>query len=164
MSGKITHIDGKGQAHMVDVGGKESTQRQATAAGSVQMKPSTMKLLISGQSKKGDVLATARIAGIMAAKKTPEIIPLCHPVQITSVSVELKPLRSRNRLDITATVKCSGQTGVEMEALSAVSASALTVYDMLKAVDKEMVISDIRLMEKTGGKSGHFKRGPQQEV
>lgn len=148
---------------MVDVGGKQATQRQATAAGSVLMKPATMKLLLSGQNKKGDVLATARIAGIMAAKKTPEIIPLCHPIQITSVGVELKPLKSRNRLDITATVRCSGQTGVEMEALSAVSAAALTVYDMLKAVDKEMVISDIRLLEKTGGRSGHFKRGGQQE-
>jgi cyclic pyranopterin phosphate synthase len=159
MGKKLTHIDGKGQALMVDVGQKPQSSRLATATGTVYMKPSTLRLVSQGQSKKGDVLAAARIAGIMAAKKTPEIIPLCHPIEISSVKVELKPVKSRGCIRITATVGCSGRTGVEMEALTAVSAAALTVYDMLKAVDREMTIGEIQLQEKKGGRSGHYRRG-----
>ena len=143
---------------MVDVARKPQSARQATATGSVYMKPSTLRLVTEGRAKKGDVLAAARIAGIMAAKKTPEIIPLCHPIEISSVRVELKPVKSRNCIRITATVGCFGRTGVEMEALTAVSAAALTVYDMLKAADKEMTIGEIQLQEKKGGRSGHYRR------
>lgn len=157
--GRLTHIDRKGSARMVDVGSKPATTREATATGEVLMKPATLKLITTDSAQKGDVLAAARIAGIMAAKKTPEIIPLCHPIQISSITLDLKPVKSRGCVRIEATVKCTGQTGVEMEALSAVSAAALTVYDMLKAADREMVISDIRLKEKKGGRSGHFRRG-----
>ena len=156
--GKLTHISDKGDARMVDVGSKQATERQARATGSVYMKPATLKLITGGGAKKGDVLAAARIAGIMAAKKTPEIIPLCHPVSLSNVSVEIKPVKSKSCVRITATAKCIGQTGVEMEALTAVSAAALTIYDMLKAADKDMLISDIALQEKSGGKSGTYKR------
>lgn len=158
MGKKLTHIDEKGQARMVDVGEKAATMREATATGTIQMKPSTLRLITEGRAKKGDVLSAARIAGIMAAKKTPEIIPLCHPIQITSMAVELRPVKSRNCLRISATVRCAGQTGVEMEALCAVSAAALTVYDMLKAADREMTIGEIMLKEKKGGRSGHYRR------
>lgn len=143
---------------MVDVGDKPLTTREATAEGEIIMKPATLKLITTGKAKKGDVLATARIAGIMAAKKTPEIIPLCHPIALTKVTVELTPVKSRSAIKIRCTARCTGQTGVEMEAMTAVTAAALTVYDMLKAVDREMVITSVRLMEKSGGKSGHFKR------
>lgn len=157
--GKLTHINNKGEARMVDVSEKGATHRSATATGTVKMKPATLRLLMQGKAPKGDVLATARIAGIMAAKKTPEIIPLCHPIALSSVTVEFKPVKSKSCVHITATATCTGPTGVEMEALSAVSASALAIYDMLKAADKSMVIGDISLKEKSGGRSGTYRRG-----
>jgi len=156
MSG-LTHLDADGRARMVDVSDKESTTRMATARGSVLMQPETLALIQSGGVPKGDVLAVARIAGIMAAKKTADLIPLCHPLALTSVTVELTPDPSRNAVDIAATCKLTGKTGVEMEALTAVSVAALTVYDMCKAVDRGMRIGDIRLTHKSGGKSGTFE-------
>ena len=158
MGKNLTHIDRRGQALMVDVSDKSQTVREATATGTVRMKPSTLKLATEGTAKKGDVLAAARIAAIMAAKNTPHIIPLCHPIQISSVAVDLKPVKSRSCIEIKSTVKCTGRTGVEMEALTAVSAAALTIYDMLKAVDKDMSIGEIQLLEKKGGRSGHYRR------
>jgi cyclic pyranopterin phosphate synthase len=155
---KLSHIDDKGKARMVDVSPKGPTKREATASCSVKMKKKTLDLVLSGDIPKGDVMAVSRVAGIMAAKKTPELIPLCHPINITSVTVDLKPDRKKNSLDIRATVGSVGQTGVEMEALTAVSAAALSVYDMCKAVDKEMRITDVVLEEKKGGRSGHYKR------
>jgi cyclic pyranopterin monophosphate synthase len=143
---------------MVDVSGKQSTEREAIACGSVYAKPQTLAMIRSKKMPKGDVFCVARIAGIMAAKKTSELIPLCHPLNITSVSVDMRIDSKRNKIDIQAKVKVAGQTGVEMEALTAVSASALTIYDMCKAVDKDMVISDIMLVEKKGGRSGVFRR------
>lgn len=143
---------------MVDISGKPPTERQAVARGSVYMKPGTLAMIQEGKVLKGDVLSVARIAGIMAAKKTSELIPMCHPLNITSVSVDLSIDEMEKKIDIEAKVKVSGRTGVEMEALSAVAVSALTVYDMCKAVDREMVISDIMLVEKRGGKSGVFRR------
>lgn len=156
MSG-LTHFDAKGDAHMVDVSEKDVTSRTATARGAVKMAPETLAMIVGGRAKKGDVLAVARLAGIMAAKKTPDIIPLCHPLALSKVSVELTANEAEARVDIEATVKVTGQTGVEMEALTAVSAAALTVYDMVKAVDKAMVLSDIRLVHKNGGRSGEFR-------
>ncbi len=156
---KLTHLDKEGRAKMVDVTEKPSTVREAMARGSVSMKPETLRLIQDKKIPKGDVLCVARVAGIQAVKKTSELIPMCHPLNITSVSVDLSPDDKRSKIDIEARVKVTGQTGVEMEALTAVSVSALTIYDMCKAVDKEMVISDIKLMEKKGGRSGHFKRG-----
>lgn len=158
---KLTHISEKGDARMVDVGEKPASVRIATASGRVFMKTGTLALITGGKAAKGDVMATARIAGIMAAKKTPDIIPLCHPINLTSVKVDLKTMKSTRPspcVQITATAKTTGPTGVEMEALTAVSAAALTIYDMLKAVDKEMVISDVMLLKKSGGRSGTFKR------
>jgi cyclic pyranopterin phosphate synthase len=155
---KLSHIDDKGKARMVDVSPKGSTRREATASCSVRMKKKTLDLILSGEVPKGDVLAVSRVAGIIAAKKTPELIPLCHPISITSVTVDLKPDRKNNSLNIQAAVGSVGQTGVEMEALTAVSAAALTVYDMCKAMDKEMRITDIVLEEKKGGRSGHYMR------
>ena len=155
---KLTHLDKEGRAKMVDVTGKLSTVREAIARGSVDMKPETLKLIQDKKIPKGDVLSVARVAGIMAAKKTSEIIPMCHPLNITSVNIDLSLDNKKDRIDIEARVKVTGQTGVEMEALTAVSVAALTIYDMCKAVDKEMVISDIMLIEKRGGRSGHFKR------
>ena len=152
--GKLTHLDDKGQAHMVDVSAKDITERTATAAATVTMKPETLALILDGSVAKGDAIATARLAGIMAAKRTSDLIPLCHPLAITKVTVELTPDPARNAIDITATCKVSGKTGVEMEALTAASVAALTIYDMCKAVDRGMVISDIRLLHKAGGKSG----------
>jgi cyclic pyranopterin phosphate synthase len=143
---------------MVDVGDKPHTRRTATATGAVLMKPETLSLIMEGDMPKGDVLAVARVAGISAAKKTPDLIPLCHPVALSSVLVDIEPNKAENRVDITATATVVGPTGVEMEALTAVSAAALAVYDMCKAVDREMTISDIMLIEKKGGKSGHYKR------
>jgi cyclic pyranopterin phosphate synthase len=143
---------------MVDVSAKSTTLREACASGAVYMKKQTLKLIREGKVPKGDVLAAARLAGIMAAKKTPELIPLCHPLNITSVEVDLKPQPTKGRLFITTKVLCNGQTGVEMEALAAVAAAALTVYDMCKAADREMTISDISLLEKKGGRSGHYKK------
>ncbi|MFA4919743.1 MAG: cyclic pyranopterin monophosphate synthase MoaC [Thermodesulfovibrionales bacterium] len=162
---KLTHIDEKGRPKMVDVGSKPLTERMAVARGSVYMKKETFKLIKAGKLSKGDVLNVAKLAGIMAAKKTADIIPLCHPLNITSVDIDFKLVgdstlrdEKKSRIDIESRVKITGQTGVEMEALTAVSAAALTIYDMCKAVDKEIIISDIMLMGKSGGKSGEFKR------
>jgi cyclic pyranopterin monophosphate synthase len=152
---KLSHLNERGEAHMVDVSEKDVTTRSATAKARVLAGAETIKLIISGTAKKGDVLATARIAGIMAAKKTSELIPLCHPLMISKVSVEF--VLSETQIDVEATVKVEGKTGVEMEALTACSVACLTIYDMLKAVDRGMVISDLRLVEKTGGKSGSFR-------
>ena len=154
----FTHFDKEGKARMVDVSDKAESERVATAKGSVIMQPATLALIKEGGVKKGDVLSIARLAGIMGAKKTPELIPLCHPLALTSVQVDLTLDEARNAVDITATCKLTGKTGVEMEALTAVSVAALTVYDMCKAVDKGMQIVDIRLTHKSGGKSGTFER------
>ena len=155
----FTHFDKEGKARMVDVSDKAETERVATAQGSVIMQPATLALIKEGGVKKGDVLSVARLAGIMGAKKTPDLIPLCHPLALTSVQVDLTLDEARNAVDITATCKLVGKTGVEMEALTAVSVAALTVYDMCKAVDKGMQIVDIRLTHKSGGKSGTYERG-----
>ncbi len=154
---KLTHIDDTGAASMVDVSSKPMTERQATAEGRVIMAPETLTLIKSGNAKKGDVLGVARIAGIMAAKKTHELIPLCHPLLLSKISVELEQDELMPGIKVRATVKLSGQTGVEMEALTAVSVACLTIYDMVKAADRTMRIEGIRLTEKRGGKSGHFK-------
>ncbi|MEV4606376.1 cyclic pyranopterin monophosphate synthase MoaC [Neorhizobium sp. LMR1-1-1.1] len=154
---KLTHIDQAGEAHMVDVGNKAETDRSATAEGFVRMLPETLALIREGNAKKGDVIGTARLAGIMAAKKTSDLIPLCHPLMLTKVSVEISEDDSLPGLRVTATAKLTGRTGVEMEALTAVSVTCLTIYDMAKAADKAMEIGGIRLLEKTGGKSGHYK-------
>ena len=153
----FTHIDADGNAVMVDVSDKADTERTATAKGSVIMESETLKMIMDGGVKKGDVLSVAQLAGIMAAKKTPDLIPLCHPLALTSVKVHLTTDPERNAVDVEATCKLRGQTGVEMEALSAVSVAALTVYDMCKAVDRSMQITDIRLTHKAGGKSGTFE-------
>jgi cyclic pyranopterin monophosphate synthase len=153
----LTHFDAKGNAVMVDVSAKAATHREAVAKGAVLMQPATLKLIQRRQVKKGDVLAVAQLAGIMAAKRTPDIIPLCHPLALSSVNVELSCDAKRNAVDIVATCKVTGNTGVEMEALTAVSAAALTVYDMCKAVDRGMTLSNIRLVKKSGGKSGTFE-------
>ncbi|MBO0141907.1 cyclic pyranopterin monophosphate synthase MoaC [Agrobacterium sp. Ap1] len=154
---KLTHIDQAGEAHMVDVGDKAETARSATAEGFVRMLPETLALIREGNAKKGDVIGTARLAGIMAAKKTSDLIPLCHPLMLTKVSVEILEDDSLPGLRVTATAKLTGRTGVEMEALTVVSVTCLTIYDMAKAADKAMEIGGIRLLEKTGGKSGHYK-------
>ena len=152
---KLSHLDSHGQAHMVDVSDKRVTSRSATAKGRIMAAPATIALITAGTAKKGDVLATARIAGIMAAKKTAELIPLCHPLMISKVSIEF--ILAADHIDLTATVKVEGKTGVEMEALTACAVTCLTIYDMLKAVDRGMTITDLRLVEKSGGKSGLFK-------
>jgi len=154
---ELTHFDRDGNAVMVDVSDKAETERTATAAGAVYMQPETVQLILDGGVKKGDVLSVARLAGIMGAKKTPDLIPLCHPLALSSVKVDLSVDASRNAVDITATCKLKGRTGVEMEALTAVSIAALTVYDMCKAVDRGMRIADIRLTRKAGGKSGTYE-------
>lgn len=154
---KLTHLDEQGRANMVDVGDKPVTDRSATAAGSVTMQPETLRLIQDGALKKGDVLTVARIAGIMAAKRTAELIPLCHPIPLSKISVELVIDADASAIHITATAKTTGQTGVEMEALTAVSVAALTLYDMAKAVDRSMTISGVRLLEKTGGVHGDYK-------
>ena len=154
---KFTHLDDEGNAVMVDVSDKEATERTATAKGTVTMRPETMALIQAGGVKKGDVLSVAQLAGIMGAKRTPDLIPLCHPLELTSVTVNLVCDPERNAVDISATCKLKGQTGVEMEALTAVAVAALTVYDMCKAVDRGMKITDIRLVHKAGGKSGTFE-------
>jgi cyclic pyranopterin phosphate synthase len=156
MSNKLSHIDESGQAKMVDVSQKSDSERVAVARGSVIMLPETLKLIIDGNLKKGDVLGVAQIAGVMAAKKTSELIPLCHPLAITYVDVICTPNHDANRVDLEATVRVTGKTGVEMEALTAVAVAGLTIYDMAKAVDRGMRISDIRLVAKHGGKSGSF--------
>ncbi len=153
----FTHFDKEGKARMVDVSDKAETDRTATAKGSVLMQPATLALIKEGGVKKGDVLSVARLAGIMGAKRTPDLIPLCHPLALTSVQVDLTLDEARSAVDITVTCKLVGKTGVEMEALTAVSIAALTIYDMCKAVDKGMQIADIRLTHKSGGKSGTFE-------
>ncbi len=153
---RLTHLDERGQAQMVDVGAKADTQREAVARGSITMQPETLQLIVSGAAPKGDVLAAARIAGIMAAKRTPELIPLCHTLLLTHVSVTIEPDPAASALHIEARVRTRGPTGVEMEALTAVSVAALTIYDMCKAVDRGMRIGDIRLAEKRGGRSGEI--------
>lgn len=152
----LTHFDAQGQAHMVDVGAKPATHRVAIATGRIEMQPATLALVESGTAKKGDVLGVARIAGIMAAKKTSELIPLCHPLALTRVAVEFELLPSDSAVQCTATVETVGPTGVEMEALTAVQVALLTVYDMCKAADKRMVMTGVRVREKHGGKSGSF--------
>lgn len=154
---RLNHIDQDGKAVMVDVSGKDVTERIATAEGCVLMKPETMKLIQDGAVKKGDALSVARLAGIMGAKKTPDLIPLCHPLALQSIDVELTLDPERNAVDITATCRVTGRTGVEMEALTAVSVAALTIYDMCKAVDRSMRLTDIRLTAKSGGRSGDFR-------
>ncbi len=155
---KLTHIDKEGKASMVDVGSKVSTKREAVARGSVYMEKKTLDLICNQKIAKGNVFETARLAGIMAAKKTPELIPLCHQLNLSTVKVDFKPDKKNNKVEIESIAKCTGQTGVEMEALTAVSVAALTIYDMCKAVDKGMTISDVMLVEKRGGKSGEWKR------
>lgn len=157
-SARLTHLDAQGKAHMVDIGDKDVTRREAVARGSVRMKKETLAAISDGAVAKGDVLAVARVAGILAAKRTHELIPLCHPLQITQVVVELIPDPARSRLDIEARVRVDGKTGVEMEALTAVTVAALTVYDMAKAIDRGMRIEGVKLWSKTGGKSGEWRR------
>ncbi len=157
MSNEFTHINADGNAHMVDVTEKAVTEREARAEAFVEMAPATLEMIMSGSHHKGDVFATARIAGIQAAKKTSDLIPLCHPLMLTKVEVDLEAQPELSRVRITSLCKLSGKTGVEMEALTAASVAALTIYDMCKAVQKDMLISQTRLLEKRGGKSGHFK-------
>ena len=152
----LTHFNNEGRARMVDVGGKEYTLREAVAGGTVYINADTFGLIMRGEMKKGDVLAVAQVAGIMAAKRTPELIPMCHPIVITGVDIEFKPDETRCAIDIMASVRCRGETGVEMEALTAVSVAALTIYDMCKAVQKDIEISSIHLLRKSGGKSGDY--------
>jgi cyclic pyranopterin monophosphate synthase len=159
---KLSHLNEKGEARMVDVSDKAVTHRSARAEGFVSMSPATLALVETGTAKKGDVLATARIAGIMAAKKTHELIPLCHPLAITKATVDFETSHDPAGLRVNAEVKVEGQTGVEMEALTAVSVACLTIYDMLKAADKAMVLGDIRLVEKTGGRSGTYRAEGRQ--
>ncbi|MGB1249245.1 MAG: cyclic pyranopterin monophosphate synthase MoaC [Candidatus Promineifilaceae bacterium] len=154
---KLTHIDENGRASMVDVGHKAVTERTAIARGSVTMQPETLALILEGQMKKGDVLTVAQLAGIMAAKQTSNLIPLCHPLMLNKVHVTCTPNEAQSRIDIEGLARVSGKTGVEMEALTAVSVAALTIYDMAKAVDRTMQLTDIRLVEKTGGKSDYYK-------
>ena len=153
----LTHFNSAGEAHMVDVGDKHITQRMAICEGVIEMQPDTLKLIMEGQHKKGDVLGIARIAGIMASKKTAELIPLCHPLPLTHVEIQLQTQPEQNRVHCLTTVKTNGQTGVEMEALTATQIALLTIYDMCKAVDRGMVIQGVRLLEKSGGKSGHWR-------
>lgn len=156
---RLTHIKASGEAHMVDVGEKAETVRTAVAEGSVRMQPPTLAMILEGNARKGDVLGTARIAGIMAAKKAHELIPLCHPLLLTKVSVDIEADPDLPGLRVQALARVTGKTGVEMEALTAASVACLTIYDMAKAVDRAMVISEIRLVSKTGGKSGDYQAG-----
>lgn len=155
--GNLTHIGPDGQAEMVDVGGKDDTRRTAIAAGAVKMAPETLQAILDGNAKKGDVIAVARLAGIMAAKKTHDLIPLCHPLALTKIAVDIVPDEALPGLRVEAMARLTGKTGVEMEALTAASVACLTIYDMAKALDKGMIITDIRLIEKTGGKSGSWR-------
>ena len=157
---KLTHINENGDAQMVDVSDKNNTAREAKAGAVVLMKAETLELIVSGSNKKGDVLAIARVAGIQAAKKCWELIPLCHPLMLSKVSIELTPNHEKSCIEIIATAKLNGKTGVEMEALTAASVAALTIYDMCKAVDRFMRIDNVQLLEKKGGKSGHWKLQP----
>ncbi|MBF0124073.1 MAG: cyclic pyranopterin monophosphate synthase MoaC [Magnetococcales bacterium] len=155
---ELSHFDSSGAARMVDVSHKIDSQRMAIAAGEVAMQPATLQLILSGSNSKGDVLGVARLAAILATKKVDELIPLCHPLPLTSVHVDFQPQLDRSAIIITARVTCSGKTGVEMEALTAVAIAGLTIYDMCKAVDRTMVLGAVRLLEKSGGRSGHFIR------
>ena len=154
----FSHFDSEGKAIMVDISDKENTERLASASSSISMNKKTLEMIKEGTSKKGDVLGVARIAGIMAAKKTADLIPLCHPISLSSVNINFEIQDSMNSIKITCNCKLNGKTGLEMEALTAVSVAALTIYDMCKAVDKEMTITEIKLLEKTGGKSGDWSR------
>lgn len=158
MSERFTHFDAEGQAHMVDVGDKDVTERIAVASGGIRMQARTLAMILEGGHKKGDVLGVARIAGIMGAKRTADLVPLCHPLPLTKVSIAFKPDTALDCIHCTATAKTRGQTGVEMEALCAVQVALLTIYDMCKAVDRGMQIENVRLDEKAGGKSGHWTR------
>ncbi|MGB0237317.1 MAG: cyclic pyranopterin monophosphate synthase MoaC [Cycloclasticus sp.] len=155
---ELTHFNAAGDAHMVDISAKTDTDRTAITEGFIEMNPSTLQRVIDGNNKKGDVLGIARIAGIMASKKTADLVPLCHPLPITHVDIKLEPDTQNNRISCQTTVTTSGKTGVEMEALNATQVALLTIYDMCKAVDRGMTIQGVRLMEKKGGKSGHWKR------
>lgn len=155
---RLTHVDASGEANMVDVGAKADSERTAVAEGAVAMRAETLEAILQGNAKKGDVLAAARLAGIMAAKRTHELIPLCHPLLLTKVAVDIAPDPALPGLRVTALAKVTGKTGVEMEALTAASVACLTIYDMAKAIDRGMTISDIRLVEKSGGKSGAYRR------
>ena len=158
MTRSPTHLDDRGRATMVDVGAKGVTQREAVAEGRIYMQPETLQKIMQGDHKKGDVLGIARVAGIMGAKKTPDLVPLCHHISITNVEVDLAPEPEQNAVHCQVTVRCGGQTGVEMEALTAVHVALLTIYDMCKAVDRGMVMTDIGLLAKSGGKSGTWRR------
>ncbi len=155
---RLTHIDAEGKAKMVDVSQKPPTSREAVARGSILMKAATIRIILEKALPKGDVISVARVAGIMAAKKTSELIPMCHNLNLTHVGLDISVNAKDNRIEVASEVKCTGQTGVEMEALTAVSVSLLTIYDMCKAVDKEMIIGDIVLVKKSGGRSGDFRR------
>jgi cyclic pyranopterin phosphate synthase len=159
LSPQLTHFDRKGSAHMVDVGAKGDTRRVAVASGRIVMRRATFRMVIEGSASKGDVLGVARIAAIQAAKRTPDLVPLAHPLAITRVAVDFKFDAPRSEIVLVATVECRGRTGVEMEALTAAAVGLLTIYDMVKAVDRGMVIRDLQLEEKRGGKSGHYRRG-----
>jgi len=159
LSPQLTHFDRKGRAHMVDVGAKGETHRIAVASGRIEMRPATFRAVIEGSAAKGDVLGVARIAAIQAAKRAAELVPLAHPIAITRVAADFRFDAERNAIVLTATVECRGRTGVEMEALTAAAVGLLTIYDMVKAVDRGMVIRDLQLEEKRGGKSGHYRRG-----
>ena len=158
LSPQLTHFDRKGSAHMVDVGAKDETLRVAIASGRIGMRPATFRMVVEGGAAKGDVLGVARIAAIQAAKRTPDLVPLAHPISITRVSIDFKFDAPRSEIMLLATVECRGRTGVEMEALTAAAVGLLTIYDMVKAVDRAMVIRDLQLEEKRGGKSGHYRR------
>jgi cyclic pyranopterin monophosphate synthase len=155
---KLSHVDAEGKARMVDVTTKDVTERVATARGAVSMRAETLALIVEKKVEKGDVFTVARVAGIMAAKKTSELIPMCHPLNLTSIAIDLMPEKNPPRVEIEATVRVSGKTGVEMEAVTAVAVAGLTIYDMCKAVDREMTLGEIRLVKKSGGKSGTFIR------
>jgi cyclic pyranopterin phosphate synthase len=155
---QLSHLDEQGRARMVDVSAKEVTSRIAIASGTIHMRAETLALILEDKIEKGDVFSVARVAGIMAAKKTSELIPMCHPLNITAVEIELTPQKDPVRVDIEATVRVSGKTGVEMEAMTAVAVAGLTIYDMCKAVDREMTLGEVRLVKKSGGKSGTFIR------
>ena len=154
---RLTHFDESGQARMVEVGTKSVTERKAVARGAISMQPETLQLVVGGDVKKGDVLGVARLSGIMAAKRTSELIPLCHPLRLTSITIDFNPDPDTSEIIIQATVNAKDRTGVEMEALVAVAAAALTIYDMCKSYDRGMIINDIRLLEKSGGKSGNYR-------
>jgi cyclic pyranopterin phosphate synthase len=157
-SGKFTHFDASGEAHMVDVGGKPETRRIARASGTIGMSPDTLKLILAGSTKKGDVLGVARVAAIQGAKRTGDLIPLCHPLNLTRVAAEFSVDKHGSTVQLVVTAETLGRTGVEMEALTGVSVGLLTVYDMCKAVDRAMTIGEIKLLEKSGGRSGHYRR------